>query len=463
MSQSEIIYRDPNEFLPHPRNGEFFSDIAGSDWSDFLNSIRDRGVLNPLLVTSQDVIVSGHQRLRAVLELGIKTVPCIVLANSENENAPNVLMALIETNIRQRGGCRGSSTKQQLAIADTLTECTDRLRWEAWMEWKVNHCDPKDEPALLKAYTENQERSFSIERIRSDLHVFKDELEELSEQRKRDENAQRKQDENFDKNLTKSEYTDFVKYSTIQITEADLKKKLAETMGVSESWIEKLRSLSTLCPTLLDRIDEGQISADAASRLLTKLSPTEQETFLSHLPDDLTQKITRKQTEAIVAQMREESRLKLDAANARVAQSEQALRQREAELSAERSRLTSLQNEISSLQSKRDAGNGGNTAKQLHALQKQLDAKIAECESTQQKVRFLQHALINEADTSAVSASYNSLDSEAELFTQLADNIDQSIEILTRQKNLSPPVKTAVERAQPLITSLKGFIKTYIA
>lgn len=48
------------------------------------------------------------------------------------------------------------------------------------------------------------------------LHkVAKDELEELSEQRKRDENAQRKQDENFDKDFTNSVYTEFVKYLTI--------------------------------------------------------------------------------------------------------------------------------------------------------------------------------------------------------------------------------------------------------
>lgn len=58
-------------------------------------------------------MVSGHQRLRACKELGIKNVYCIVRSyKSEDE----VLRDLIETNIQQRGTISSSKKKQALII-----------------------------------------------------------------------------------------------------------------------------------------------------------------------------------------------------------------------------------------------------------------------------------------------------------------------------------------------------------
>lgn len=468
MSKMEVVYRDPRELFPHPRNGEFFSDISPDDWPDFVESIRNRGILNPLLITSQDVVVSGHQRLRAALELALRTVPCIVLENSDNENAPRVLLALIETNVRQRGGCSGTTAKQQLAMASVIAECIDRIRWEVWMKWKTDNCAPKDEAAFGKVYADNKVSPLPIERIRSDLRVFEDEVKALAEEQKRQEEERKKmaeEDEN-DRSLTKFSRENFDSNLTIPGTEAELVTACANKMGVAVSWLYKLRSLSKLCPELLDRIDDGQISSKAAAELLTKLSPVDQETFLSHLPDDLTQKITRKQTEAILTQMREESQAKVDAANAKAEQSEHARQQTEATLVSERSRLSSLQNEITSLKDKLAHTQARTTSavsptrdKALQALQDQLQAKSLECEKAQQKVRALQHAL--EVDSQPVVTPQAAMDNEADLFMKYAEQMEGLASTFASRKILTKSIKAAVERAQPLVASLQNMIHVY--
>lgn len=95
-----------NELKPHPRNNEFFDDITGSNWEQFIDSMRERikkgkaGNVEPIVITQDKVIVSGHQRVRGLQKLGIQQVNAeIKIYESEDE----ILADLIETNIRQRG------------------------------------------------------------------------------------------------------------------------------------------------------------------------------------------------------------------------------------------------------------------------------------------------------------------------------------------------------------------------
>lgn len=98
---------------PHPRNNDFFDDITGGKWDEFLESVKASGIIEPLVITQNKVVVSGHQRLRACKELGIKNVYCIVRSyKSEDE----ILRDLIETNIQQRGTISSSKKKQALII-----------------------------------------------------------------------------------------------------------------------------------------------------------------------------------------------------------------------------------------------------------------------------------------------------------------------------------------------------------
>ncbi len=97
------------ELKDHPKNEYFFDNVTGEKWEDFLKSISELGIKEPLIITQDKIIVSGHQRKRAAAKLNIKEVPCIIQEyNSEDE----ILRDLIELNIRQRGVMADSETKQ---------------------------------------------------------------------------------------------------------------------------------------------------------------------------------------------------------------------------------------------------------------------------------------------------------------------------------------------------------------
>lgn len=89
-----------NELIPHPRNEEFFDNITGENWTEFLKSVETSGIIEPIVCTQDRVIVSGHQRVRACMELGIEDIACDIRDYDEEDK---VLKDLIETNLRQRG------------------------------------------------------------------------------------------------------------------------------------------------------------------------------------------------------------------------------------------------------------------------------------------------------------------------------------------------------------------------
>lgn len=110
-----------SELKVHPRNNEFFDDITGDKWEELLESIRKRvkdnkrGNIEPIVITQDKVIVSGHQRVRAFKELSIPTIESeIRIYNSDDE----ILLDLLESNIRRRGEVGGSAKKTGLRIKE---------------------------------------------------------------------------------------------------------------------------------------------------------------------------------------------------------------------------------------------------------------------------------------------------------------------------------------------------------
>lgn len=89
-----------SELKSHPENAYYFDDIQGDSWIDFKKSIKDRTVIEPIIITQDRIIVSGHQRVRACKELGLNQIKYEMI-NYDNNN--EILIDLIETNIKQRG------------------------------------------------------------------------------------------------------------------------------------------------------------------------------------------------------------------------------------------------------------------------------------------------------------------------------------------------------------------------
>lgn len=97
-----------SELNPHSKNDYFFDDMSGDKWEEFVESVRTSGVIEPIVITQDKVIVSGHQRVRACKELGITSINAEVRIY-DDEDA--IIKDLLETNVRQRGNIGGSTVK----------------------------------------------------------------------------------------------------------------------------------------------------------------------------------------------------------------------------------------------------------------------------------------------------------------------------------------------------------------
>ena len=87
--------RPPKDLRPHPLNEEIYGDRTDAD---LIESVRTKGILNPLLITSGGMIISGHRRWGAALAVDLDAVPVVVFGS---DDALDIEEALIESN-RQR-------------------------------------------------------------------------------------------------------------------------------------------------------------------------------------------------------------------------------------------------------------------------------------------------------------------------------------------------------------------------
>lgn len=101
-----------NVLKPHPRNNEFFDDLNGEEFERLKNSIRDEKMYNDILVSPDMTIISGHQRVRAAKELGMKLVPIKIDEDLQDDNSK--LRALISNNFGRR---KNNPTKDRKALA----------------------------------------------------------------------------------------------------------------------------------------------------------------------------------------------------------------------------------------------------------------------------------------------------------------------------------------------------------
>lgn len=89
------------QLAAHPSQ-VMFHDLGGDEWRELVKDVRERGIQQPITVsrrTGQMVIVDGHQRVRAALEVGLTTIPGVQQVY-EDEKAET--LALVMANIRRR-------------------------------------------------------------------------------------------------------------------------------------------------------------------------------------------------------------------------------------------------------------------------------------------------------------------------------------------------------------------------
>lgn len=84
----------PSSILFENMNNHFHR-IEGEKWDEFVASVREMGVQVPLIVRKKNKgyeIIAGHNRKRAAEEVGLKTLPCMIV--DVNDVDASVIMAI---------------------------------------------------------------------------------------------------------------------------------------------------------------------------------------------------------------------------------------------------------------------------------------------------------------------------------------------------------------------------------
>lgn len=79
-----------NDLKPHPEHSQIYS--TDDQLSELTESIKTHGVMEPILVTDENIIISGHRRIQAAIEAGLTRVPI------ERINPDDQVLAMIESN-----------------------------------------------------------------------------------------------------------------------------------------------------------------------------------------------------------------------------------------------------------------------------------------------------------------------------------------------------------------------------
>lgn len=100
-SPSGYVRKATRELEPSPENRELYRDDRAG-LRELGEHLKKRGVLEPLVITSDNYIVSGHRRHAAAVLVGIRELPCRVLDKTRDEYTADEYIALLREYNRQR-------------------------------------------------------------------------------------------------------------------------------------------------------------------------------------------------------------------------------------------------------------------------------------------------------------------------------------------------------------------------
>jgi hypothetical protein len=100
---------------PSPENGRIYQPVEDDPDIDALAaSIDSNGLLEPLVVTSDNYVVAGHRRLEALRRLGRKFVPCHVLDRRRDSMTTDDYIVLLREHNRQRHKSVAEQVREEL-------------------------------------------------------------------------------------------------------------------------------------------------------------------------------------------------------------------------------------------------------------------------------------------------------------------------------------------------------------
>ena len=92
MTRQYLEQINPNDLKSMPTNKHIYGNVT-DNLDDLVDSIKERGVLAPIVVTAKRIIADGHRRHAAAVRLGLSRVPCFVSERETVEEAVEDFLA----------------------------------------------------------------------------------------------------------------------------------------------------------------------------------------------------------------------------------------------------------------------------------------------------------------------------------------------------------------------------------
>ena len=116
----EIELRDPYTLRNHVANIAIYGDVADEE---MVESVRQHGILTPLTVTAESVVVSGHRRMQAARFLKLKAIPVHVCRETDPDTIERLV---IEANRQRRKTPEQMAREAQRLLAIAEREAAKR-------------------------------------------------------------------------------------------------------------------------------------------------------------------------------------------------------------------------------------------------------------------------------------------------------------------------------------------------
>ena len=78
MRRLRLTYLNIAELRVDPKNRELFDALDPHEIDFLAESIKQHGLINPITITEEYLIIAGEQRYRAAKQLGLEQVPVII-------------------------------------------------------------------------------------------------------------------------------------------------------------------------------------------------------------------------------------------------------------------------------------------------------------------------------------------------------------------------------------------------
>ena len=168
MKEMKIVYKNIDEIIPYennPRNNEEAVDYVA-------NSIKEFGFKVPIIIDKENVIVSGHTRLKASQKLGLKEVPVIYADDLTEEQIKAFRIADNKTG--EKAGW--DFDKLKIELGDIDLDMTNFGFGDFELSMLVDDMEPEPyDDEIIKEYSENSEEYLASKRI---IITYKTEEEE---------------------------------------------------------------------------------------------------------------------------------------------------------------------------------------------------------------------------------------------------------------------------------------------